>query len=60
MVKKDRSTEFNQTDPKQMLAELYQSYLRSQLNPAEYLCLQILINLLQSIKQVSLEALATA
>lgn len=43
-----------------MLSKLYQSHLKSQLSLAEYLFLQILINLLQSIKKVSLESLATA
>ncbi|KYC37819.1 hypothetical protein WA1_04735 [Scytonema hofmannii PCC 7110] len=43
-----------------MLPELYQSHLKSQLGLAEYLLLQLLISLLQSIKKVSLETLATA
>jgi hypothetical protein len=43
-----------------MLSELYQSHLKSQLTQAEYIFLQILITLLQSIKKVSLESLATA
>ncbi len=43
-----------------MLSELYQSHLKSQLTQAEYLLFQILITLLQSIKKVSLESLATA
>jgi hypothetical protein len=43
-----------------MLQPLYQVHLKSQLEPAQYLTLSILINLLQSIKKVSLEALATA
>jgi len=43
-----------------MLSKLYQSHLKSQLSLAEYLFLQILINLLQSIKKVSLESLASA
>jgi hypothetical protein len=43
-----------------MLPEFYQTHLKSQLSLAEYLVLKILINLLQSIKKVSLEALATA
>ncbi len=38
----------------------YQTHLRSQLSLAEYLFLQILLHLLQSLKQVRLEALATA
>jgi len=60
MVKKDRSTYVNKTYLMIMLSELYQSHLKSQLSLAEYLFLKILINLLQSIKKVSLEALATA
>jgi Transposase DDE domain len=43
-----------------MLPELYQNHLRSQLSRADYLLFQILINLLQLIKNVSLESLATA
>ena len=43
-----------------MLPTFYQTHLKSQLSLAEYLLLQILINLLQVIKQVRLEALATA
>lgn len=38
----------------------YQAHLESQLSRSQYLILSILINLLQSLKQVSLEALATA
>ena len=59
MVKKDRSTDVNKTYLMKMLPKLYQSHLKSQLSLAEYLLLQILINLLQSIKKVSLETLAT-
>jgi len=43
-----------------MLPLFYQTHLQSQLNRSEYLLLTILLNLLQSIKQVKLEALATA
>lgn len=43
-----------------MLSLFYQTHLQSQLNRSEYLFLTILLNLLQSIKQVKLEALATA
>ncbi len=42
-----------------MLPKFYQTYLQNNLSIAEYLLLQILINLLQSIKKVSLETLAT-
>lgn len=43
-----------------MLPVFYQTHLKSQLSLAEYLLLKILINILQSIKKVSLETLATA
>ena len=43
-----------------MLTLSYQTHLQSQLNRSEYLLLTILLNLLQSIKQVKLETLATA
>lgn len=43
-----------------MLPEFYQTHLKKQLKLADYLVLTILINLLQSIKQVNLERLATA
>jgi hypothetical protein len=43
-----------------MLPKFYQTHLKSQLSLAEYLLLKILLTLLQSIKKVSLETLATA
>lgn len=43
-----------------MIPVFYQSHLQSQLSRAEYLLLTCLISLLQTIKQVRLEALATA
>ena len=43
-----------------MLSLFYQTHIQSQLNKSEYLLLTILLNLLQSIKQVKIEALATA
>lgn len=43
-----------------MLPLLYQVHLESQLEPSQYLTLSILSHLLQSIKKVSLEGLATA
>jgi len=43
-----------------MLPPFYQTHLQSQLSRADYLLLTLLINLLQSIKQVKLETLATA
>jgi len=41
------------------MSPFYQTHLQSQLNRADYL-LTLLVNLLQSIKQVKLETLATA
>jgi hypothetical protein len=43
-----------------MVPKFYQTHLKSQLSLAEYLLLKILLTLLQSIKKVSLETLATA
>ncbi len=43
-----------------ILPEFYETHLKQELGRAEYLLLKILINLLQSIKTVSIEALATA
>jgi hypothetical protein len=43
-----------------MLPQFYQTHLQNNLSQAEYLLLQILINLLQSFKKVSLETLATS
>ncbi len=43
-----------------MIPLFYQTHLQSQLNRAEYLLLSMLVNLLQSLKQVKLETLATA
>jgi hypothetical protein len=42
-----------------MLPTFYQTHLKSQLNQSEYILLKILIILLQSLKKVRLEALAT-
>lgn len=60
MIKKDRLTYVNKTYLMKMMHQLYQSHLKSQFSQAEYLLFQILIALLQSIKKVSLESLATA
>lgn len=76
MVRKDRSSYVNKTANRAavarqpasggfaylmiMLPKFYQTHLKSQLSLAEYLLLKILLTLLQSIKKVSLEALATA
>jgi hypothetical protein len=43
-----------------MLPTFYQAHLKSQLRPTEYLFLTCLVQLLQSLKQVRLETLATA
>lgn len=43
-----------------MLPTLYQNHLENQLKPSELLFLNILINVLQSIKEVNLEKIATA
>ncbi len=43
-----------------MLPELYQNHFRQHFKQSDYLLLEILINLLQSIKQVNLEKLATS
>lgn len=43
-----------------ILPEFYETNLKRELGRAEYLLLKILMNLLQSIKTVSIEALATA
>ena len=43
-----------------MIPQLYQDHLQSQLNLAEYLLVRCIIQLLQSIKTLSLEKLANA
>ena len=43
-----------------MLPTFYQNYLENQLEPSELLVFNILINVLQNIKEVSLEKIATA
>ncbi len=43
-----------------MLPTLYQNHLKSQLSLADYICLKILINILQLIKKVSFFKLAKA
>lgn len=60
MIKKDRSAFLNKTYLLKMLPTFYQTHLQSQLSRGEYLLLTCLINVLQTIKQVRLEALATA
>jgi hypothetical protein len=60
MVEKDRSFIINKTYLLQMLPLLYQTNLENQLDRSQLLFLSILINLLQTIKSVSIEKLATA
>ncbi len=60
MVEKDRSSFVKKTYLLIMLPKFYQTHLKSQLSTTEYLLLQILITVLQSIKKVSLEALSNA
>jgi hypothetical protein len=43
-----------------MLPKFYQNHLKSQLTLAEYIFLKILLHLLQSIKKVQTEKLASA
>ena len=43
-----------------MLPSIYQTHLKSQLTTAQYLLLSLLVTVLQSIKQVKLETLATS
>jgi hypothetical protein len=43
-----------------MLPSLYQTHLENQLEPSELLLFNILINILQDLKQISLEKIATA
>ncbi|MDV3000187.1 MAG: hypothetical protein N5P05_001793 [Chroococcopsis gigantea SAG 12.99] len=58
--KKDRSTFVNKTYLMQMIPSFYQSHLKSQLSVAEYLLLNILVNVIQLIKEVNLESIANA
>lgn len=60
MVEKDRSTIVNKTYQLIMLPIFYQKHLKSQLKLADFIFIQILLILLQSIKKVSLEKLANA
>jgi hypothetical protein len=43
-----------------MLPQFYQDHFKSQLHPAQYLLLTLLVQLLQTIKQAKLETLATS
>lgn len=60
MVKKDRSIIVKKTYLLKMLPPLYQTNLENQLSESELLFLNLLINVLQDIKEVSLEKIANA
>jgi Transposase DDE domain len=60
MVEKDRSIIVKKTYLLKMLPPLYQTHLENQLQEAELLFLNLLINVLQDIQEVSLEKLASA
>ena len=60
MIEKGRLLICNKTYQLIMIPESYQKHLKSQLTLAEYTFLKILLHLLQSIKKVSLEKLASA
>lgn len=60
MVKKDSPTILNKDYLLIILPEFYKIHLKDKLTLAEYILLKIMIIMLQSIKKVSLEALATA
>ena len=59
MVKKDRQHNcYTPAYPKKMLPTFYQTHLQKQLAPAQFILLTILLNLIQSEKQVRLERLS--
>lgn len=60
MVKKDRAVLVNKLYLLKMLQLLYQTHLEKQLNSSELLFLTLMINILQDIKEISLEKIATA
>ena len=60
MVKKDRAVIVNKLYLLKMLPLLYQTHLENQLKSSELLFLTLVINILQDIKNVSLEKIATA
>ena len=60
MVEKDRSSIVNKTYQLQMIPPFYQTHLENQLTPSEFLLLNIFINVLQDIREVSIEKIATA
>lgn len=60
MIKKDRSVIVKKTYLMKMLPLLYQKHLKNQLEESQLLFLNLLINVLQEIKEVSLEKIAAA
>ncbi len=59
MLKKDRQrNRYTLTYPQKMLPTFYQTHLQKQLTPPQLIFLTILLNLIQSEKQVRLERLA--
>ena len=60
MVEKDRSIIVKKTYLLKMLPLLYQTNLENQLSESQLLFLNLLINVLQDIKEVSLEKIANA
>ncbi|WP_425335127.1 hypothetical protein [Nostoc punctiforme] len=60
MVEKDRSIIVKKTYLLKMLPQLYQNNLENQLSESQLLFLNLLINVLQDIKEVSLEKIANA
>jgi hypothetical protein len=59
VVKKDRQHNcYTPAYPKKMLPTFYQTHLQKQLAPAQFILLTVLLNLIQSEKQVRLERLA--
>ncbi len=60
MVKKDRSAIVNKTYLLQMFHPLYQKHLENQLKDSELLFFNLMINVLQDIKEVSMEKIANA
>lgn len=60
MVEKDRSNIINKTYRIKMLPSLYQKHLKKQLSESQFLLMNLLINVLQEMKNVNLEKIATA
>ena len=59
MLKKDRQPNcYRLAYPKKMLPTFYQTHLQKQLTHAQFMLLTILLDLIQSEKQVRLERLA--